>query len=349
MKPVSGSGIERRRPEIRVLPEPRRQGVHMANLIQAIRMEHPDSIPVSVGILPAAWIKYGEELQRLTDQYPQFFGGRKTDLSKVEDSLAPTYRKGIHIDEWGCEWQNEHAGNEAIVTGHPVKDEEDVENLKIPDCRDGRLPHGFMYLRLLDLCGFENAMIWFAEEGETIRTLIDKVLEYNLYQVAAILPRMGELVTFGDDLGMQKGLAIGAERWRKYMKPCFRKLYGLIKAYKPSQLIYMHTDGCIWEIMPDLVECGVDMINPQFRANGLANLKRVCRDEQIIPINLDLDRQLFPVATRSQIFSHVAEAVETLWLPEGALGLNVELNYEIPLENMAAVLDAVEQYRHYKG
>ena len=349
MEPVSGSGIERRRPEIRVLPEPRRQGVHMANLIQAIRMEHPDSIPVSVGILPAAWIKYGEELQRLVDQYPQFFGGRKTDLSKVEDSLAPTYRKGIHIDEWGCEWQNEHAGNEAIVTGHPVKDEEDVENLKIPACRDGRLPHGFMYLRLLDLCGFENAMIWFAEEGETIRTLIDKVLEYNLYQVAAILPRMGELVTFGDDLGMQKGLAIGAERWRKYMKPCFRKLYGLIKAYKTSQLIYMHTDGCIWEIMPDLVECGVDMINPQFRANGLANLKRVCRDEQIIPINLDLDRQLFPVATRSQIFSHVAEAVETLWLPEGALGLNVELNYEIPLENMAAVLDAVEQYRHYKG
>ena len=349
MEPVSGSGIERRRPEIRVLPEPRRQGVHMANLIQAIRMEHPDSIPVSVGILPAAWIKYGEELQRLVDQYPQFFGGRKTDLSKVEDSLAPTYRKGIHIDEWGCEWQNEHAGNEAIVTGHPVKDEEDVENLKIPACRDGRLPHGFMYLRLLDLCGFENAMIWFAEEGETIRTLIDKVLEYNLYQVAAILPRMGELVTFGDDLGMQKGLAIGAERWRKYMKPCFRKLYGLIKAYKPSQLIYMHTDGCIWEIMPDLVECGVDMINPQFRANGLANLKRVCRDEQIIPINLDLDRQLFPGATRSQIFSHVAEAVETLWLPEGALGLNVELNYEIPLENMAAVLDAVEQYRHYKG
>ena len=349
MEPVSGSGIERRRPEIRVLPEPRRQGVHMANLIQAIRMEHPDSIPVSVGILPAAWIKYGEELQRLVDQYPQFFGGRKTDLSKVEDSLAPTYRKGIHIDEWGCEWQNEHAGNEAIVTGHPVKDEEDVENLKIPACRDGRLPHGFMYLRLLDLCGFENAMIWFAEEGETIRTLIDKVLEYNLYQVAAILPRMGELVTFGDDLGMQKGLAIGAERWRKYMKPCFRKLYGLIKAYKPSELIYMHTDGCIWEIMPDLVECGVDMINPQFRANGLANLKRVCRDEQIIPINLDLDRQLCPVATRSQIFSHVAEAVETLWLPEGALGLNVELNYEIPLENMAAVLDAVEQYRHYKG
>ncbi|MBR5705325.1 MAG: hypothetical protein IKX21_05085, partial [Deltaproteobacteria bacterium] len=204
-------------------------------------------------------------------------------------------------------------------------------------------------LRLLDLCGFENVMIWFAEEEETIRTLIDKVLEYNLYQVAAVLPRMEEIIYFGDDLGTQKGLAIGPERWRRYMKPCFRKLYGMVKAYKPSQLIYMHTDGCIWEIMPDLMECGVDMINPQFRANGLDNLVRVCRREQIIPINLDLDRQMFPFATASQLADHVAECVESLYLPKGGLGLNVELNYDVSLENMAAVLDAVEKYRHYKG
>ena len=321
----------------------------MSSLAQAIRMESPDAIPVSAGILPAAWIRYGSELQRLVDQYPQFFGGMKMDLQHIEDHLAPSYRKGIYIDEWNCEWHNEHAGNEAIVVGHPVKTEQDVFDLKIPDCRDGRLPHGFMYLRLLDLCGFENVMIWFAEEEETIRTLIDKVLEYNLYQVAAVLPRMEEILYFGDDLGTQKGLAIGPERWRKYMKPCFRKLYGMVKAYKPSQLIYMHTDGCIWEIMPDLMECGVDMINPQFRANGLDNLVRVCRREQIIPINLDLDRQMFPFATASQLADHVAECVESLYLPKGGLGLNVELNYDVSLENMAAVLDAVEKYRHYKG
>ena len=38
-----------------------------------------------------------------------------------------------------------------------------------------------------------------------------------------------------------------------------------------------------------------------------------------------------------------------MYLKEGALGLNVELNYEVPLENMAAVLDAVEKYRRYRG
>lgn len=321
----------------------------MSDFIRAIKLEYPETIPVSVSILPAAWLKYGDELQKLTDRYPQFFGGRKVDLEHIKDSLHPKYRAGNFVDEWGCVWSNPIDGNDSIVTGHPVKNEDDVFSLKIPSNRDGSIPHGFMYLRLLDLCGFENAMIMFAEEGEALRTLIGKVLEYNIYQFAHIIPHLGEVAYFGDDLGMQNGLAIGPEKWRKYLKPCYRILYGMLKAAKPELLIYMHTDGCIYEIMPDLVESGVDMINPQFRANGLDNLVRVCRKEQIIPINLDLDRQLFPISSRAEIFEHVEECVKSLYLPQGGLGLSVELNYDIPLENMAAVLDAVEKWRFYKG
>ena len=321
----------------------------MSDFIKAIKLDYPETIPVMVSILPAAWMKYGTELQKLTDNYPQFFGGHQVDLSTVTDNLSPAYRFGGYTDEWGCVWSNVDEGMNAIVTGHPVGDEDDVFALKIPTNRNGIIPHGFMYLRLMDLCGFENTMTMFAEEDEAIKTLLDKVLEYNIYQFAAIIPHLGEWAAFGDDLGMQKGLAIGPVKWRKYMKPCFRILYGMLKAAKPGLLIYMHTDGCIHEIMPDLVDCGVDMINPQYRANGIDNLVRVCRKEQIISINLDLDRQLFPFATRSQLFDHVEECVKLLYLPQGGLGINVEFNYEIPLENMAAVLDAVEKYRFYKG
>lgn len=318
-------------------------------LAQAIKMESPKTLPVTIAILPSAWLKYGEDLQKLIDCYPQFFHHQKRDLDKIIETLPTTFRKGKHTDAWGCIWENEIEGAEAIVKGHPLSCEEDIYSLQIPSRRDGWLPHGFMYLRLLDLCGFEDAMIYFAEDGEAIRTLIDKVLEFNLYQIAARLSKSEEIMFFGDDLGMQTGLAIGPEKWRKFLGPCYRKLYGLIKAYDPSKLVYMHTDGCIYEIMPDLVECGVDMINPQFRANGIDNLVRVCRKEQLIPIDLDLDRQLFPFATRSQLFDHVGECVESLYLPQGGLGLKVEFDHGIPLENMAAVLDAVEKYRHYKG
>ena len=46
------------------------------SLIKAIKMQSPETIPVAVGMLPAMWLKYGAELQRIVDEYPQFFNGR---------------------------------------------------------------------------------------------------------------------------------------------------------------------------------------------------------------------------------------------------------------------------------
>lgn len=311
-------------------------------LLKAMTYDHPEEIPVSFGMLPAAWMKYGEDLVKLAKEYPDIITSIP-DLNNIP--IPDSYHVGSFTDEWGCRWENVEEGMESIVTGHPVPNREDILTLKIPENRDGRIPHGFMYLRLLDLRGFEEAMIDFAEECEELQILIDKVVEYNCRQIEAILPKAGKIVFFGDDLGMQKGLAIGPEKWRKYMKPAFTKLYSLVKA--TGRYVYMHTDGMIYEIMPDLQECGVDMINPQFRANGLDNLVRVCKGK--IPINLDLDRQLFPFATPSQLDDHVREAVEAMYLPEGGFGLNIEIGMDVPLDNVAALLEAVRKYRGYKG
>ena len=320
------------------------------DFVKAITLEYPDKIPVSVSFLPAMWLRKPEDAKALVKEYSMFFATDEIERHAVrENYVGGRYAIGTHVDEWGCVWSNMNDGMDSIVTGHPVKEIEDVFTLKIPENRNGNLPHGFMYLRLLDLCGFENAMIMFGEEGEEIDTLISKVLEYNRRQVEVCIPSCGPVFFFGDDLGMQHGLAIGAEKWRKYLKPCFAELYGMVKRQRPDVLVYMHTDGCIYEIMPDLVDCGVDMINPQFRANGLDNLVRVCRKERIIPINLDLDRQMFPFATRSEIFDHVGECVESLYLPQGGLGLNVELNYDVPTDTCAAIFDALLKYREYKG
>ena len=51
-------------------------------LIQSVRMQSPETIPVAVGMLPAMWVKYGAELQRIVDEYPQFFHGKKVDLTQ---------------------------------------------------------------------------------------------------------------------------------------------------------------------------------------------------------------------------------------------------------------------------
>lgn len=316
---------------------------HQALLIKAMTYGSPEEIPMRCGVLPAVWKERPGEMRDIVAEFPKFFGSW-WDNYNYEERLTENYRIGSYKDEWGCEWSNIEEGMIGMVTGHPVKTRGDIRRLEIPPNRDGRLPHGFMYLRLLDLRGFEEAMLDFAEEPPELQTLVDKVAEYNRLQVLEVIKNDNPVVYFGDDLGMQNNLAIGAEKWRKYLKPAFQKIYAPVRA--AGKLVYMHTDGMIHEIIPDLFDCGVNMVNPQIRANGLGNLVRVCKGKY--PIALDLDRQLFPFATPEECRAHVREAVEAMYLPSGGLSLVIEIGPCVPAANIRALLQTADEYRHYK-
>jgi len=313
------------------------------DFFKAMTFNKPERIPVSIYFLPAAWMKYREELDELVERHPSLFGSAAQ--ARDYDAVGGTYVQGDHVDAWGCVWSNVYTGMEAIVTGHPVPTRADVRTLQIP-VKDAGFPHGFMYLRLGDLRGFEEIMMDFAEEPAELQMLIDKVLQYNLRQGQLKLASMGsepQLVHFGDDLGMQTSLPMNPKKWRKYLKPCFQQIYRPF--VEAGHYVYMHTDGHIYEIIPDLVECGVSVVNPQSRANGLDNLARVCKGK--VCVDLDLDRQLFPFATPAEIDAHVREAVEKLGSPEGGLWLKAELNHDVSLENIEAVCLALETYRDF--
>jgi len=314
----------------------------MDNFLKAMTYNYPDEIPMRVSVMPAMWLHLGEEMVRFAKEYPDFIPNIP-DLNKPEEYIPRTHRVGSYTDEWGCVWSNVEEGMFSIVKGHPVPNREDILTLKIPENRDGSLTHGFMYLRLLDLRGFEEAMIDFAEEPEELQMLIDKVLEYNCRQIEVAIQSESEIIYFGDDLGTQNGLAINPAKWRKYLKPCFKKMYTMV--HEAGKYVYMHTDGKILEIIPDLAECGVDFINPEAGPNGLDNLARVCKGKY--PLDMYIDSQFLPFATPRQVEDHVRECVEALYLPQGGLGLIAELNYEVPLQNCAAALDAMRKYKKF--
>ena len=312
--------------------------------LKALTFEHPEYIPVGVSILPAAWMKHREALDEIVVRHPILFGDHK-EGDRDYDAVGGTYMEGEHVDVWGCVWSNIKTGRESIVTGHPVPTREAVHSLNIPELDVG-FPHGFMYLRLADLRGFEELMLDFAEEPPELQMLIDTVLAYNLRQAEIRLRGMegqGKIVYFGDDLGMQNSLPISPQRWRKYLKPCYAQIYKPFR--EAGYYVYMHTDGHIIEIVPDLVDCGVNVVNPQIRANGLDDLAAVCKGK--VCVDLDLDRQLFPFCTPEEIDVHVREAVEKLGSPEGGLWLKAEVADDVPLENVEAICAALEKYRSY--
>lgn len=311
--------------------------------IKAMEFDYPEYIPVGVGILPATWMRYREALDELVSRHPIIFGEHKKG-QRDYDAVGGTYAMGEHTDRWGCVWTNLRDGMESMVKHHPVPTREAVHTLKAPDIIDGNFPHGFMYLRLSDLRGFAELMLDFAEEAPELQMLIDIVLEYNMKNLEVRLQNhSGKIIGFGDDLGMQNSLPMSPEKWRKYLKPCYARIYG--RCHEEGYSVSMHTDGHIVEIIPDLMECGVNVINPQIRANGLDNLVEVCKGK--VCVNLDLDRQMFPFCTPEDIDAHVREVVEKLGMKEGGLWLSAECGPDVPLENIEAICIALEKYRAY--
>ena len=321
----------------------------MNDFEKAMTFNRPEYIPVSMGLYQPTWRRHGEGLEKLVLKHPDVFPGYKEGDYKATIASPPgiwQYQLGRHFDHWGCEWDNMIEGHDSICIGHAVKNREDVYELKIPE-KDIGLEHGLMFLRLTYLRGYEECMVDFAEEPEELFVLIDKVLEYNLRQVHLALAGMGEglIAGFADDLGMQNMLPTGPVKWRKILKPCFAKLFAPFVAR--GKLIGMHSDGCIWEIIPDLYDCGLRYINPQYRANGLKNLVEVTRGSGRcrMAVHLDLDRQMFFTATETELRDHVRECVETLATDTGGLSLYAEIAEEIPLDNIAVILEELSRAR----
>ena len=313
--------------------------------IKAINFDYSETIPISASFLPAAWMKYREALDEIIARHPLLFGqkGKNPDY----DAVGGTYVEG---EPRGClglcmeQPANRHGSDCHRAPGsHPRLLS---LNFKPPEMDSG-FPHGFMFLRLADLRGFEEVMIDFAEEPPELqnadrhRAAVQPAPGRPAAQKAR---RQAEIVYFGDDLGMQTSLPMSPREVAQIPEALlYQQIYRPFR--EAGHTVYMHTDGHILEIIPDLIDAGVKVVNPQSRANGIDGLARVCKGK--VCVDLDLDRQLFPFASPSEIDAHVREAVEMLGSPEGGLWLKAEMNYEVPLENIEAVCAALERYRTY--
>jgi uroporphyrinogen decarboxylase len=134
---------------------------------------------------------------------------------------------------------------------------------------------------------------------------------------------------------------LSPEYFRKYIKPIYEHL--MAPARRAGCLVHIHCDGDIRKLVNDLAAGGVDALNLQDLVNGVdwiaANLKgRLC-------IDLDIDRQqITRFGTPEQIDELIRREVQTLGSAEGGLMMIYGLYPGVPLENVRAIADAMEQY-----
>jgi hypothetical protein len=340
------------------------------NFLKAISFDYPEWIPCRVALLPATWIKYRDELEAVILTHPRLFPDYEKGQKDFDEIDNPLYTEGRHRDCWGVVWENIEQGLDSIPVVHPLEDWWALDAYRAPDpLRDdafgprdwecvrrsldqakrrgdlaigGGLWHGFMYMLLFYLRGFENFMLDLATDDPRLPRLIGMVEGYNTAVIRKYLELGAEYMTFGDDLGMQGSLPMSPRMWRKVIKPAYERV--LRPCREAGVPVYLHTDGHILEIIPDLIEVGVRVLNPQFRANGLEGLKDQALGK--VALDQDLDRQLFPFASPAQIHDHIGTVVEALGAPQGGLLLFAECGPDVPLHNIDAICVALEQQCH---
>ena len=345
------------------------------NYLRTARFEKPDCIPISININQSCWNHYPKDfLWEMIETHPllcDWFESMPEEEKRQIDN--PIFRENArkdqpYTDPWGCVWETSMDGIVGVVTHEPLKKWDDFADFKMPDpdltdgctpvnwgykkrmfeglaksgdLRMAGVPHGHTFLRLIDLMGYENLIFNMMDEDPDLDKLVAMIQKFNLEVTKRYLECDLDVIAFPEDLGMQQGPMLSPDNFRKYIKPSYQKLFA--EAKQKDALIYVHSDGDLHALIDDLIDVDTDILNLQDLVNGVDwirdNLKgRVC-------IELDIDRQDITLrGTPSEIDSHIKNVVQKLGSKDGGLMMIYGLYPEIPMENVKAVMDAMERY-----
>jgi uroporphyrinogen decarboxylase len=268
---------------------------------------------------------------------------------------------GYRGDEWGCMWHKAEPGISGVVIESPLSDWQNVINYRWPDGaaywrwdpaeinqtiqaarQRGKaiLAYaGNLFEKMQWLRGYENLMVDMLDHPERVQLLAEKITEFDLQTITNWQDYDVDIIFLEDDWGTQSQLMISSQMWRRVFKPYYIELFKA--AHTRGYPILFHSDGNIFPIIPDLIEIGCDVINPQFSCHDIHELAHLTRGK--ICVMCDIDRQfILPGGTPEQVRCHIEAIFKLFSSPRGGLIFRGQINSDCPLENIDAM------YRTYK-
>jgi len=343
------------------------------NTLRAVRFEGPERIPLRFHLNSACWHHYPQAaLEDLMEAHTILFPNYRRKPDGYEPDYAPWQTAGKpYTDPWGCVWETTDNGTTGTVTKPALENWDDFDTFRPPDpehfsgwtaidweaeaaglaraCKEGRLVrgglrHGHTFLTLTYIRGYENLLYDMADEEPRLYELIRMVEEFNAATVKRYIDLGVEWMGYAEDLGMQVGPMLSPDQFVKYIKPSYKRL--IAPARRAGCVIHMHSDGDIRELVEHLIEGGVEAINLQDLVNGIDWIREHLTGK--VCVDLDVDRQkVTRFGTPARVDALIREEVEKLGSGQGGLMLNHGLYPGIPLENVKALMDAMEKYAGY--
>jgi uroporphyrinogen decarboxylase len=353
---------------------------HRERILAAYHRRIPDRLPWSLGMTPPVLEVFRQHTGASDPvRYYDF------DVSWVGPNAAPrptdwapyyagrTYDGSVDFEsEWGYAMVQKEPGSHFRHYESPfdAKDftPDDARRYPLPDYRDpvryagvaernrqiqaqGYATQYIMGFSTFDFSwlirGFELFLADLATEEESSRILMDRVSDTVADALENVAACGADIVGCGEDVGMQNALIMGPDLWRREIKPRFRKIISRSKRANPDVLFFYHSDGNIAEIIPDLIEIGVDILNPvQPECMDVAAIKAEYGDR--LSFNGGIGTQtVMPRGTPAEVRAAVRVAFETMGRGGGyCCAPSHTLEPEVPWDNIVAFVETCRECRY---
>ena len=203
-----------------------------------------------------------------------------------------------------------------------------------------------MYLR-----GIDQILLDVALSPDIAEYIFRRITDFYLEYARRTLEAAGggiDVLMMGDDFGTQKGLFMSPEMWRRFLRPGLKAFVDLGQSFGCK--VAHHSCGSIKPIIPDLIECGLDVLNPvqpDVRDMDRRELKRRFGDRLCFHGSISIQRTL-PFGTPDDVRNEVRERFETLGPGGGFIFCTAHnIQADTPTENVVALFDAYRTLGRY--
>ncbi len=354
---------------------------HRERVQMALEHQSPDRCPMQISFTPefADRLRAGLDIQGRKVHNPH--GGGNTyaleralgeDLLLTSVGWANSYYQsgGAYTDEWGVTWRAQPyttpfgPGAYTEMTGHPLADESALAHYRPPDptrpelyaeaeqmVRDFKDEYWIVGVTVTTifetawaLRGLDQMLVDFVSDPDLADAILDIPYRYHLAAAKKLVALGVDMIWTGDDVGMQTGMLISPRTWRRFFKPRMAEFIASLKAINPQVKVAYHSDGSILPIIPDLVEIGLDVLNPiQPACMDPARLKREYGDRLCFWGSLD-EQHTLPFGTPDDVRREVLSRLATLGRHGGLiLGPTHHVQLDTPLENFWAMVNTITQ------
>lgn len=209
---------------------------------------------------------------------------------------------------------------------------------------------GHMYEVSWQIRGYEQFLLDMIERPAWAECLLDRLTEQNLVKARAYAEAGCDLIRTGDDVANQTALMFSPEMWRNMMLSRWARVWGAIKAINPECKIWYHSDGDVSAIVGDLIEAGVDILNPlQPECLDLDALHR-CYGDRLTFDGCIGTQSTMPWGSSDDVRARVKTVIEKYGRNGGLIVSPTHvLEPEVPLPNIDALFEACREYGTFEA